>query len=154
MLTSDQAEPHGKKMNKTDSYFKQDHSLQYLEMALRSKRHQSIENPDGYGKRQGSCGDTVEMFFRVRKERIRSVSFLSDGCINTYACANTVAFLAEGKTVNEAWAITPEQVASFLETLPEEDVHCAELAAGALYLALVSYRELQYSPWKKLYQKK
>jgi len=141
-------------MEKKDSYFRKDHSLQYLQMALRVDKHKIIENPDGYGKRQGSCGDTVQMFIRVSNERIRSVSFHSDGCINTFACANTVTLLAEGKTINEAWAITPEQVASYLETLPEEDVHCAELAAGALYLALVNYRELQYSPWKKLYQKK
>ncbi len=39
-------------------------------------------------------------------------------------------------------------------TLPEEDAHCAELAAGALYLDLVNYRELKYFPWNKLYQKK
>lgn len=141
-------------MKKMDFNFKKDHSLQYLQMAQRSDRHKIIENPDGYAKKKGSCGDTVEMFIRVSYGRIQSVSFFSDGCINTYACANTVALLAEGKTVNQAWAITPEQVTSFLETLPKEDLHCAELAAGALYLALVNYRELQYSPWKKLYQKR
>lgn len=141
-------------MDQKNSYFGKDHSLQYLQMANLADKHKSIENPDGYGKRQGSCGDTVEMFIRVRNERIRSVTFISNGCINTYACTNTVALLAEGKTINEAWAITPEQVASFLETLPEEDVHCAELATGALYLALVNYRENEFSPWKKLYRKR
>ena len=139
---------------KIDSYFKSNHSLQYLQMAISADRHKIIESPDGYGKRKGSCGDTVEMFIRVREGRIRSVSFLSDGCINTFACANTVAFLAEGKTIHQAWEITPEQVAGFLETLPEEDMHCAELVTGALYLALVNYRELKFSPWKKLYRKK
>ncbi len=141
-------------MKETDAFFRKDHSLHYLQMALCADKHQTIEDPDGYGKRQGICGDAVEMFIRVRNERIQAVSFLANGCINTYACANTIALLAEGKTINQAWNITPEQVASYLETLPAEDLHCAELAAGALYLALVNYRELQYSPWKKLYQKK
>lgn len=117
-------------------------------------RHKIMENPDGYGRRIGSCGDMVEMFIRVQNKRIRSVSFISDGCINTFACANTVARMVEGININEAWAIEPGQVLDYLETLPEEDVHCAELAAGALYLALVNYRELQHSPWKKLYAKK
>ena len=139
-------------MNQKDSYFRKGHSLKYLRMALFSDKHKTIDCPDGYGKRTGVCGDTVEMFIRVRNQRIRSVSFVSNGCINTYACANTVALLAEGKTINQAWSITPEQVANYLETLPDEDLHCAQLAAGALYLALVNYRENEFSPWKKLYQ--
>ncbi|MCP4673404.1 MAG: iron-sulfur cluster assembly scaffold protein, partial [Desulfobacula sp.] len=35
-----------------------------------------------------------------------------------------------------AWKISPEKVNKFLETLPEDHFHCAELAVGALYLAL------------------
>ncbi len=130
------------------------HSLYFQQMAQRSDKHKIIENPDGYGKRKGACGDTVEMFIRVSNGRIRAVSFLSNGCINTYACANTVALFAKGKTINDAWAITPEHVARFLETLSVEDMHCAELATGSLYLALVNYQELRNSPWKKLYGKK
>ena len=40
--------------------FWQDHSEHYLEMAYRSDRREKIEHPDGYGKRTGECGDTVE----------------------------------------------------------------------------------------------
>lgn len=141
-------------MNQKDPYLHKDYSLHYLQMAFLADKHEIMENPDGYGKRTGACGDTVEMFIRVRNEHIQSVTFISNGCINTYACANTVALLAEGKTINKAWGITPEKVASYLKTLPKEDLHCAELAAGALYLALVNYREHKYYPWKKLYQQR
>lgn len=141
-------------MKQKDPYLHKNHSHHYLKMALLADKHKIMENPDGYGKRKGSCGDTIEMFIRVRNERIQSVSFISDGCINTFACANTAALMVEGKSINQAWAIEPEQIVDYLETLPEEHVHCAELAAGALYLALVDYRELQHAPWKKLYQKK
>ena len=141
-------------MNQKDPYLHKDHSLHYLQMAFLSDKHEIMENPDGYGKRAGACGDTVEMFIRVRNERIQSVTFISNGCINTFACANTVVLMVEGKSINEAWAIEPEQIVDYLETLAEKDVHCAELATGALYLALVNYRELQHSPWKKLYAKK
>ncbi len=41
-----------------------------------------------------------------------------------------------GKTIEAAWEITPEEVIRFLETLPEDHFHCAELAVGAFYLAL------------------
>jgi len=79
------------------------------------------------------------------------VFFDTDGCMNTNACANTVAELAEGRNVEEAWEITAEDVISYLETLPPQHTHCAELAVGALYLALANYQELKRHPWKKLY---
>ena len=132
--------------------FFQDHSLKYLEMALRSDRQSMIEKPDGYGKRTGECGDTVEFFLQVRKDTIQHVSFLINGCINTTACCNTVAHLVEGNSVEEVWGITPDDVADYLETLPADHVHCAELSVGALYLALSNYQELNRAPWKKMYQ--
>ena len=122
-------------------------------MAFRTDRREVIKQPDGYGKRTGDCGDTVEMYLAIRNGRIQSVSFETNGCLSTHACANTVAELTEGKKVEAAWEITPENVIDYLETLPPENHHCAELAAGAFYLALSNYQEIQRDPWKKLYQK-
>jgi nitrogen fixation NifU-like protein len=130
------------------------HSQRYLEMALGTDKRERVTNPDGYGKRTGECRDTVEMFLTIRNNRIQSISFDTDGCINTNACANTLVFLAEGKTIAQAWGITPEKVIDFLETLPEEHAHCAELAVGALYLALVNFQECKHAPWKRLYVKR
>ena len=120
---------------------------------LHPKNIGEIKNPDGYGKNTGECGDTIEMFLFIPRGRIQSVSFNTDGCINTNACCNTVAQLVEGKSVEEARGITPENVIDYLETLPPENYHCAELAVGAFYLALSNYQENQRDPWKKLYQK-
>jgi len=138
-------------VNKFD--FWRDHSLNYLEMAFRHDRRERLQNPDGYGKRTGECGDTVEMFLCIKTGRIQTVSFDTDGCINTNACANTVSHLTEGKAVAEAWNIAPEDVIKFLETLSQENYHCAQLAVGAFYLALANYQELQRNVWKKPYQK-
>jgi len=131
--------------------FLQDHSRQYLKMALSSDRQSMIEKPDGYGKRSGDCGDTVEFFLQVRQDTIQHLSFLTNGCINTTACCNTVAHLIEGRSVEEAWGITAEEVVAYLETLPADHVHCAELSVGALYLALSNYQRLNRAPWKKMY---
>ena len=141
-------------MNENKFDFWHDHSLHYLEMAFRHDRRERLQNPDGYGKRTGECGDTVEMFLHIKSGRIQSVSFDIDGCINTNACANTVSHLSEGKTIEEAWQITPEDVIEFLETLPKENYHCAELVVGAFYLALENYREHQQDSWKKPYQQR
>ena len=134
--------------------FWQHHSLHYLKMAFRKDRRVRGEHPDGYGKRTGECGDTVEIYLSTRNGRIRSVFYETNGCMNTNACANTVAELAKGKKVKDAWTITPEDVTTYLETLPAENTHCAELAAGAFYLALINWQELQRHPWKKSYRGK
>ncbi|MCP4754278.1 MAG: iron-sulfur cluster assembly scaffold protein [Proteobacteria bacterium] len=126
-------------MNKEPDEFWQNHSMRFLEMAFDYKRHEKVHEPDSYGKNTGSCGDTVEMYLIGYGDTIRHVSLSVDGCINTNACANTVAQFVEGKTLEEAWDVTPEQVADYLETLPENSVHCAELAVGALYHALSDY---------------
>jgi nitrogen fixation NifU-like protein len=73
--------------------------------------------------------------------------------MNTAAAANTVIHLAECKAVDQAWDISPETVFNYLETLPEDHFHCAELAVGALYLALSDLQENRRSPWKKTYRK-
>jgi len=112
------------------------HSVQYLEMAFDPGHTEMIHDPDGYGKRTGECGDTVEFFIKVTHGVLESVSFISHGCLNTTACCNTVVFFAQGKTIDQAWEITPEQVVKYLQTLPQDHEHCAQLAVGGLYLAL------------------
>ncbi len=122
------------------------HSLNFLEMALRTDRIGKVKNPDGYGVKTGECGDTVEFFLVCRENCLSSVSFYSVGCVNTNACCNTVAKFAQGRTIDEAWEIEPDHVADFLETLPENHFHCAVLAVGALYRALadIEAKKLRY----------
>jgi nitrogen fixation NifU-like protein len=78
----------------------------------------------------------VEFFLMAGDNRLESVSYDVDGCSNTNACANTVVRMALGKTLEEAWNITPDDVVAFLKTLPPHETHCAELSVGAFYLAL------------------
>ena len=123
-------------MHKDQTDFLNTHSLKFIEMALGTDRIERLADPDGYGKRTGECGDTAEFFLICKKNILESVSFDVHGCMNTTACCNTVVKMALEKSIEEAWEITPEQVYRFLETLPEDHFHCAELAVGAFYLAL------------------
>jgi len=114
----------------------QDHSVHYLTMANSYEKRQILHHPDGYGKKTGDCGDTVEFFLRVKEDRLEEICFETDGCRNTNACGNTIVHLAENRTIDDAWELTPEDVIDYLETLPEESEHCAELSIGAFYMAL------------------
>jgi nitrogen fixation NifU-like protein len=130
--------------NKFD--FWEDHSERYLEMALSTEKRGICDQPDGYGKNTGECGDTVITYLVVRDNIIRHATFDTNGCINTNACANTVSYMVEGKKVGQAWKVKPEDVIAYLETLPKENHHCAELAVGSLYLALSNYQKIKREP--------
>jgi len=58
---------------------------------LPDKRLKIVQHSDCYGKRVSSCGDSIELYLSVRDDRIRTVSFLIQGCLNTNAYANTLA---------------------------------------------------------------
>ena len=132
-------------MNETKetSDFWQDHSLTFLEMAFRSDRRERLEKPDGYGKKTGDCGDTIEFFLILDGNTIRTMAYDIDGCLNTNACCNAVIAMVEGNSIDDAWEVSPEAVNDLLGSLPTDHFHCAELAVGALYLTLADARENQ-----------
>lgn len=113
-----------------------DHSLNFIEMALTTHHIEKIEKPDGYGKRTGDCGDTIEFFLIIKKDILETISISFQGCLHTLACGNTVIKLCQGQHINRAWELKPEHIDAYLGTLPKDHFHCAELAAGAFYLAL------------------
>ena len=128
-------------MGKKEFNFWQDHSINFLEMALNKDRSEKVKNPDARGKKHGDCGDSIEYFLMIKEDKIDKISFDVEGCMNSFACANTVAHFLEGKTIGKAWELTPDKVIDFLETLPEHETHCAELALGSFYLALNDYQK-------------
>jgi nitrogen fixation protein NifU and related proteins len=141
-------------MDQTTVDFWQNHSLRFLEMAVRTDRREVLRNADGCGKGTRECGDTVEVFLVVRNGRIQTASFETNGCLYALVCANAAVHLAQGKTLQEAMGLTPESVVSYLETLPPEENHCAELAIRVLRLAIADARENERQPWKKFYPRR
>ena len=129
----------------------EEYSQRFIEMATDTSRYGVLERPDGYGKKTGECGDTVELYLSVRGGQVRMLTFQINGCINTYACASAISHLVEGRMVGDCWDLAPEHVASRLESLPPDHFHCAELAVGAFYLALSDYHRNCREPWRKDY---
>lgn len=132
----------------------QEYSDRFVEMASKSDRLGIIDKADGRAQQTGQCGDTVELFLAVRAGQIRRVTYQISGCLNTVACVNTLAYLVEGRTVADSWEITPENIITFLETLPADHHHCAELVVGTFYKALNDYNLLLREPWRKDYDRR
>jgi nitrogen fixation protein NifU and related proteins len=129
------------------------HSDNFLNMAFQQDRLERLQHPDGYGRDSRECGDTLEIFLMASEGGIRRASFYSEGCIYTMACANTLVHMIEGKSVPEAMAVSPRHIVEFLQTLPETEIHCAELAVRALQIALLDLEQTALRPWAKYYRK-
>lgn len=119
--------------------FWNDHSDTFLTMAYLWDRRKAMVQPDGYGRKTGDCGDTITMYLAIKNGGISQINFELEGCINTNACCNALADLIEGKTLEQAWEVTPHDIIGLLETLPLDHHHCAELTIGTFYLALADY---------------
>ena len=99
----------------------------------------TMENPDGYARVTGPCGDTVEVFLKFQDDRVHEASFQTDGCGNSAVCGSFAAEMALDKTPDELIEITGEGILEFLGGFPENDRHCAFLAAETLQEALNDY---------------
>ena len=114
----------------------------------------TLETPDGYAKVKGICGDTMEMFLRVKDETITECAFQTDGCGTSIVCGSVATELAVGKPLIEALgAVSAAEILKVLGGLPESDVHCAQLAAETLRRAFADYLHQKNAPWKKNYRK-
>jgi nitrogen fixation NifU-like protein len=113
---------------------------QYLSpVALDHAQHPRNNGPladfTGHARITGPCGDTMEFWLLVRDRRIEKVSFVTDGCGPSHACGSMATCLIEGKSVEQAAAITQKDVLDALGDLPEKYRHCALLAANTLRAA-------------------
>ncbi len=142
---------------KVKAYLKQEEGIDYSEEVIRNwiepSHRGSIVTPQGYADVVRSCGDGMELFLRIKEERIVEARFTSDGCICTIAAGNMAAVLAEGREVYDAFDIEAQTVMDALGALPPGEEHCAELACTALREALRNYLSFKNDPWKRSYPK-
>ncbi|QSZ67789.1 Fe-S cluster assembly scaffold protein NifU [Methanofollis aquaemaris] len=101
-----------------------------------------VEDADGVGLVGNPvCGDLMQVTIRVEEDVITDIKFKTFGCGSAIATASMVTELAMGKHLDEALAITRQDVADELEGLPPVKMHCSNLAADALHEAITDYRE-------------
>ncbi|MDM8515859.1 iron-sulfur cluster assembly scaffold protein [Desulfobacterales bacterium HSG16] len=106
----------------------------------RNPRYQGrMENPDGQSRIKGQCGDTMEIFLKFENNRVKEASFFTDGCASSSLSGSFAAELTIGKSPDELTDITGESVLNKIGRLPEDDTHCADLAAEAVQEALTDY---------------
>jgi nitrogen fixation NifU-like protein len=124
-----------------------------VDHALNPRNVGSMTYTDGFGRVTGPCGDTMEIWLRVKNGTIAQATFWTDGCGTSIAAGSMVTELVRGKAIAEGLRITQQDVLDALGGLPEESLHCALLAANTLREAIRDYLDFQKEPWKRAYQK-
>ena len=115
------------------------YSAKVIEHAHNPRNLGRISKPDAYKTLCGPCGDTMEVYLRLDGERIKEVSFMTDGCGPSVACGSVLTALAQGISLGEASLIEPEDLLATLDGLSEQSAHCAELAVNTLRGAIASW---------------
>jgi len=87
------------------------------------------------------CGD--EMLFAIKVDKEKGI--ISDCRWKTYGCASAIAStsilseMVKGMTLDQAYHLSPKDIAKELGGLPEHKIHCSVLGDKALRAAINDY---------------
>lgn len=100
-----------------------------------------IEDADGVGEVGNPvCGDIMKITISVDgTDHIDDIKFQTLGCGAAIATSSIVTEMARGMSLEEAVAISKQQVADELGGLPPAKMHCSVLATDGLKVAVDDY---------------
>ena len=120
-----------------------DEEKTYSKIVIQEYRNPSnfgfIKNPDASGKIKGPCGDTMRIDLKIKDKRISDIRFWTDGCGASIASGSKLTKIVKEKTLQEARALTSEDLLLALDGLPVENRHCTVLAVDTLKDAISNY---------------
>ncbi len=96
----------------------------------------SMPDADACGRVTGTCGDTIQVYLRVAGGRVEEASFTTDGCGPSAICGSFAAELSLGQKIEDLADFAGETILERVGGLPEDDQHCAFLAASAVRAAV------------------
>ncbi len=103
-----------------------------------------IPDADGIGEVGNPvCGDMMTIYLKIKDNKIEDIKFKTFGCAAAIATSSIITEMARGKTLEDALKITRNDVAKELGGLPPQKLHCSNLAADALKLAIENYHRKQ-----------
>ncbi|MHA2282379.1 MAG: iron-sulfur cluster assembly scaffold protein [Promethearchaeota archaeon] len=80
------------------------------------------------------------LYFIIENNLIKKINFLTDGCGVMIATGSQLTLLLEGKTIEFAKNLKPEDIDKALMGIPENEKHCLDLAIRTLNRAIEKYK--------------
>lgn len=105
------------------------------EHALHPRHLGPLAGFTGHARVTGPCGDTMEFWLAIEDERVKAVSFITDGCGSSLACGSMTACLTEGRNIADMLDLRQHDVLDALGGFPPHYEHCALLAVTTLKAA-------------------
>lgn len=87
------------------------------------------------------CGDEMMVVLKVNKEKgtITDCKWKTYGCASAIASTSILSEMVKGMTLDEAYHLSPKDLAKELGGLPEHKIHCSVLGDKALRAAINDY---------------
>ena len=85
------------------------------------------------------CGDVLQLMLKIVDGRIAEVRFKTFGCEAAIAASSLLTEMIKGKSLTDAYDITPDRITTALGGLPRVKLHASALADEALKEALEQY---------------
>ncbi len=103
----------------------------------------TMENPMASGEYfSDSCGDMYTYYLKVGPgDVIEDVSYFTTGCGFGTATCSLLVDLAQGKTIDQAYAITDAEIEAALDGYPEKKKDYPGRSLAALRTAIDDYRQ-------------
>jgi len=99
-----------------------------------------LTDADGIGEVGAvACGDVMRISIRVQDGRITEARFRTFGCGTAIAASSVATKLIRGRSVQDAFKFSNEEVSIALGHLPPAKSHCSLLAEEAIKAALEDY---------------
>ncbi len=116
-------------------------SPEFLDHFMNPRNHGKVEDPDGTGM-GGSpeCEDWLLLTIRVEAGKIADIRFQCRGCSAAIATSSATTVLAKGMTLEEAEALSADEIAKAVGGLAEDKRHCSLLGEEALKDAIKDFR--------------